>query len=62
MVFEKIRKDKGKKQVVLAVEEDDNAADRPMCRRVQNGLEVEVELLRRQLQALTEQLIRDRKL
>ena len=62
MVFEKIRKDKGKKQVVLAVEEDDNAANRPTCRRVQNGLEVEVELLRRQLQALIEQLIRDRKL
>ena len=47
MVFEKTRKDKGKKQVVLAVEEDDNVANGTTCRRVQNGLEVEVELLRR---------------
>ena len=62
MVFEKTRKDKGKKQVVLAVKEDDNAANGPTCRRVQNDLEVEVELLRRQLQALTEQLRRDMKI
>ena len=62
MVFEKTRKDKGKKQVVLAVKEDDNAANRPTCRMVQNDLEVEVELLRRQLQALTEQLRRGMKI
>ena len=61
MVFEKTRKDKGKKQAVLVVEEDDIAANGPRCRRVQNGLEAKVELLRRQLQALTEQLRRDRK-
>ena len=62
MVFEKTRKDKGKKQAILAVEEDDIAATGPRCRRVQNGLEAKVELLRRQLQALTEQLRRDRKI
>ena len=62
MVFEKTRKDKSKKQVVLVVEEYDIAANGPMCRRVQNGLEAEVELLRRQLQALTEQLRKDRKI
>ena len=62
MVFEKTRKDKGKKQAILAVEEDDIAANGPRCRRVQNGLEAEVELLRRQLEALTEQLRRDRKI
>ena len=61
MVFEKTRKDKGKKQAVPVVEEDDIAANGPRCRRVQNGLEAKVELLRRQLQALTEQLRRDRK-
>ena len=61
MVFEKTMKDNGKKQVVLIVEEDDIATNGPRYRRVQNGLEVEVELLRRQLQALTEQLIKDRK-
>ena len=55
-------KDKGKKQVVLVVEEDDIAANGPRCRRVQNGLEAEVELLRRQLQALTKQPRRDRKI
>ena len=62
MVFEKTMKDKGKKQVVLVVEEDDIAANGPRCRRVQNGLEAEVELLRRQLQALTKQPKRDRKI
>ena len=62
MVFEKTMKDKGKKQVVLVVEEDDIAANGPRCRRVQNGLEAEVELLRRQLQALTKQPRRDRKI
>ena len=62
MVFEKTRKDKGKKQVVLVVEEDDIVANRPRCRKVQNGLEAEVELLRRQLQALTEQLRKDKKI
>ena len=41
MVFEKTRKDKGKMQVVLVVEEDDIATNRPRCRRVQNGLEAE---------------------
>ena len=61
MVFEKTMKDSGKKQVVLIVEEDDIATNGPRYRRVQNGLEAEVELLRRQLQALTEQLRRDRK-
>ena len=61
MVFGKTRKDKGKKQVVLVVEEDDTTANGPRCKRVQNGLEVEVELLRSQLQALIEQLRRDRK-
>ena len=39
MVFEKTRKDKGKKQAVLVVEEDDFAANGPRCRRVQNDLE-----------------------
>ena len=62
MVFEKTRKDKGKKQAVLVVKEDDIAANGPRCRRVQNGLEAEVELLRRQLQALTKQPRRDRKI
>ena len=62
MVFEKTRKHEGKKQVVLVVEEDDIVANGPRCRRVQNGLEAEVELLRRQLQALTEQLRRDMKI
>ena len=62
MVFEKTRMDKGKKQAVLAVEEDDIAANGSRCRRVQNGLEAEVELLRRQLQALTKQPRRDRKI
>ena len=62
MVFEKTTKDKGKKQAVLVVEEDDIAAIGPRCRRVQNGLEAEMELLRRQLQALTEQLRKDRKI
>ena len=61
MVFEKTMKDKGKKQVVLIVEEHNIATNGPRYRRVQNGLEAEVELLRRQLQALTEQLRRDRK-
>lgn len=61
-MFEKTRKGKGKKQVVLIVEEDDIAANGPRCRRVQNGLEAKVELLRRQLQALTEKLRRDRKI
>ena len=61
MVFGKTRKDKGKKQVVLVVEEDDTAANGPRCKRVQNGLEAEMELLRSQLQALIEQLRRDRK-
>ena len=41
MVFEKTRKDKGKMQAVLVVEEDDIAANRPRCRRVQNGLKPE---------------------
>ena len=58
MVFEKTRKDKGKKQDVLVVEEDDIAANGPRGRRVQNGLEAEVELLRRQLQALTDSDLR----
>ena len=62
MVFEKTRMDKGKKQAVLAVEEDDIAANGSRCRRVQNGLEAEVELLRRQLEASTEQLRKDRKI
>ena len=62
MVFEKTMKDKGKKQVVLVVEEDDIAANGPRCRRFQIGLEAEVELLRRQLQALTKQPRRDRKI
>ena len=62
MVFEKTRKHKGKKQVVLVVEEDDIVANGPRWRRVQNGLEAEVELLRRQLQALTEQLRKDKKI
>ena len=61
MVFEKTMKDKGKKQVVLIVEEHNIATNGPRSRRVQNGLEAEVDLLRRQLQALTEQLRRDRK-
>ena len=61
MVFGKTRKDKGKKQVVLVVEEDDIVANGPRGRRVQNDLEAEVELLRRQFQALIEQLRRDRK-
>ena len=54
MVFEKTRKDKGKKQDVLVVEEDDIAANGSRCRGVQNGLKAKVELLRRQLQALIE--------
>ena len=62
MVFEKTRKGKGKKQAVLVVEEDNIAANGPRGRRVQNDLEAKVELLRRQLQALTEQLRRDRKI
>lgn len=44
------------------VEEDDIAANGPRYGRIQNGLEAEVELLRRQLQALIEQLRRDRKI
>ena len=62
MVFEKIWKDKGKKQAVLVIKEDDIVANGPRCRRVQNGLEAKVELLRRQLQALTKQMRRDRKI
>ena len=60
-MFEKTRKDIGKKQAILVIEEDDIATNGPRSRRVQNGLEAEVELLRRQLQALTKQLRRDRK-
>ena len=48
MVFGKTRKDKSKKQVVLVVEEDDTAANGPRRKRVQNGLEAEMELLRSQ--------------
>ena len=43
MVFGRTRRDKGKKQVVLAAK-DYVAANVP---RVQNGIEVDVELLRR---------------
>ena len=52
---------RARSKLVLVVEEDDIAANGPRCRRVQNGLEAEVEWLRRQLQALNEQLRRDRK-
>ena len=31
-MFKKTRKDKGKKQAVLVVEEDDNAANESRCR------------------------------
>ena len=62
MLFEKTTEDKGKKQAILVVEEDDIAANGPRCRRVQNGLETEMELLRRQLQALTEPLRKDWKI
>ena len=62
MLFEKTTEDKGKKQAILVVEEDDIVANGPRCRRVQNGLEAEMELLRRQLQALTEPLRKDWKI
>ena len=53
MMIKRGRKGKGKKSAILIIEEDDIVANGPMGRRVQNGLEDEVELQRRQLQALT---------
>ena len=61
MVFKMIRKDKGNKHAICATEGEYIIANGPRGRRVQNDLEAEVELLRRQFQALIEQLRRDRK-
>ena len=44
MMIERGRKGKGKKSAILIIEEDDIVANGPMGRKVQNGLEDEVEL------------------
>ena len=44
MMIERGRKGKGKKSAILITEEDDIVANGPMGRKVQNGLEDEVEL------------------
>ena len=44
MMIERGRKGRGKKSSIIVIEEDDIVANGRMGRRVQNGLEDEVEL------------------
>ena len=59
MVFEKERKDKGMKVVVQEAALETHAANNPEVLELHFALEHEVEALRRQIHALTEQIRRD---